>query len=193
MGLFKISDLNEAPDPLGSFFLKADDPNDFVVCKSPEKLQKVLNELEDEKTVEFVTRGDWSLIDMVIQLLKKFQPANLFIATYAIREFPIRQLILAQERGEISSIKMLLETRAKVRTPDVYQLASMNMNKICLTDLHAKATVIRSPVGSVTITGSQNFTSNPRLENGLISLGNKRAEFNINWITTIMDDAEILD
>ena len=193
MGLFKIGDLNQPADQVGEFLFLSEDNSDFVVCKSPDKLRKVLASLEVEKMVEFVTEGDWSLIDMVMQLLKKYQPADLFIATYAIREFPIRQLILAQERQEIKSINMLLETRAKVRTPDVYHMASMNVNKICLTDLHAKATVIRSPAGSVTITGSQNYTANPRLENGMISLSEKRAKFNINWIQTKMNNAEILD
>lgn len=175
------------------FTYVSNDISDFVVCKSPDKLKTVLESLKPGKMVEFVTNGDWSLIDMVIELLKKYKPANIYIATYAIREFPIRQLILAQERGELKEINILLESRAKIRTPDVYHFASMNANKIFLTPLHAKATVIESPAGCVTITGSQNYTANPRLENGMISLCEKRARFNINWIKNVMEHAEIFD
>ena len=164
---------------------------DFVICKSPDKLQQLLNSLVPGKQLHYVSDGDWSMHDMAIELLKIYKPAELYITTYALREFPVRQLILAQDRKDLLSVKMLLDYRAKARTPEVFQLASMNMNAIYLTSIHAKVTVIRSAAGCVTIVGSANWTQNPRIEAGVVSLSPDVANFHIDWIEKVMSNAEI--
>lgn len=164
---------------------------DFVICKSPDKLKALIDCLHKEKHVHYVSDGDWSTHDIISQLLKEYKPAELFITTYAIREFSIRQLVMAMERKELLSVNMLLDYRAKVRTPEVYQLAQMNMNKIYLTAIHAKVTVMRSCKASITIVGSSNLTSNPRIEAGVISMSDEVANFHIKWIEKVMDNAEI--
>ncbi len=175
-------------------FLHAVDlPDDFVICKSPDKLKILLDKIAAGKSVYYVSNGDWSMHDLVMELLKKYNNAEVFITTYALREFPVRQLILAQEKGDIKSIKMLLDYRAKIRTPEVFQLASMNIGAIFLTSIHAKVTVIKSPVGHVSIVGSANWTKNPRIECGVISLNEDLANFHINWIEKIMINAEIFE
>jgi hypothetical protein len=175
------------------FFKESSEGSDFVICKSPDKLKALLDTLQQDKQVHFISDGDWSLHDMTMELLKKYKPAELYITTYAIREFPVRQLVLAQERREIICLKMLLDVRAKMRTPEVYQLANMNANKISLTSIHAKVTVIKSTAGCVTIVGSQNWTQNPRIEAGVVSLEPAVAEFHINWIEKAMENAEIFE
>ena len=166
-------------------------PEDFVICKSPEKLKRLLDKLNDEKQLHYISDGDWSTHDLISEMLKKLKPAELFLTTYAIREFSIRQLVLAIERKDLLSVNMIADYRAKMRTPEVYQLASQNMNKICLTSIHAKVTVLRSAAGCVTIVGSSNLTSNPRIEAGVISTDPQVAAFHIDWITKTMDNAEI--
>ncbi len=172
-----------------------DYPNtiDSVICRNPDKLMKLISAIEQNEHIHFVSDGDWSMHDLVMQLLLKYKPAQLFITTYAIREFSIRQLILAQERGDISNIKMLLDYRAKVRTPEVYHLASMNIDSIFLTSIHAKVTVIKSKVGYVAIVASANWTQNPRIEAGVLSTNKDIAEFHINWIEKVMENATIFD
>lgn len=141
--------------------------------------------------MHYVSKGDWSIHNLVMELLKKYQPADLFISTYALRETPVRQLVMSLERKEISSIKMLLDYRAKVRTPQVYELAQMNMNQIYLTSVHAKVCVLRSAAGSIAIVGSANWTTNPKIECGVVTMNDQVAEFHINWMQNIMNDAEI--
>lgn len=176
-----------------SSFYSSGMPEDFVVCKSPDKLNSLLSALSIEHDTHYISDGDWSLHDLISELLKQYKPAELFLTTYAIREFSIRQLVIAMERGDLLSVNLLLDYRAKVRTPEVYQLASMNLNKICLMAIHAKITVIRSAKGCVTIVGSTNLTSNPRVEAGVISLNENVAEFYISNIQKLMDNAEIFE
>lgn len=188
---FVKTTVNKEISQNSNFFVSGSGNEDFVVCKSPDKLQRLLSSLNKERDVHYISDGDWSLHDLIMQLLKEYKPAELYLTTYAIREFAIRQLIMAMDRKELLSINMLLDYRAKVRTPEVYQLAAMNMNKICLMAIHAKITVLRSPKGCVTIVGSTNLTSNPRVEAGVISLNEQVAEFYIENILKLIDNAEI--
>ncbi len=191
MGFIEYTRLKEADN--SSFQHSTDLSDDFVICKNPFKLHALLQKICPDKSIHYVSDGDWSMHDLVMELLKKYNKADLYITTYALREFPVRQLILAQEKGDIKSIKMLLDYRAKTRTPEVFQLAGMNIGSIFLTSIHAKVTVIKSPAGYISIVGSANWTQNPRIECGVISLNKELAEFHIGWIEKIMSNAEIFE
>jgi hypothetical protein len=180
------------PVATGDHFFSATAKADFVVCKGPQKLKLLLDELQPGKVTFYLSDGDWSMHDLVMELVKRFQPAELFITTYALREFSVRQLILAIDRKEISAVSMLLDYRAPIRTPAVHTMAAMNF-KIFLLSVHAKVTVIRSPVGCVTITGSANWTTNPKLESGVISLDPDLAAWYIENIKNVMANAKIFE
>ena len=187
---------NVAADTRNDFsFLHPSKPvADFVICKSPDKLQLLIDAIKTNEQVHFVSDGDWSLHDLVMSLIPLCGSAvELYLTTYAIREFPVRQLILAQERGDIKRVVMLLDYRAKVRTPEVFQLAKMNVDSIYLTSIHAKVTVIRAKDCCFTIVGSANWTQNPRIEVGLIRKAEADAVFHIEWIEKIMNDAELFN
>lgn len=164
-----------------------------VICKSPDKLLRLINSIHPGNITHYISDGDWSIHDLVTELLKKYQPAELYITTYAIREYPIRQLILAQDRKEISAIYLLMDYRAKIRTPEVFHMANFNVNRIGLTSIHAKVTVIKSPKGFVTIISSSNWTQNPRIEAGVITLDESSAQFHIDWIMQKLNDGEIFE
>jgi hypothetical protein len=162
-----------------------------VICKSPDKLKAVIDLVEPGVHVHYVSDGDWSMHDLVVSLLEKYGPAELYTTTYALREFPMRQLILAKERGDVTTIKMLIDYRAKMRTPEVYQLASMNLTDIRLIAIHAKVAVIRSAQACVSIVCSSNWTQNPRIEAGSITMDADVAHFHIDWIEKTLQNAEI--
>ncbi len=191
MALVKIND-TPIDDNDGFMFSSAEEWQG-VICKSPGKLQRLLNSLKHGVQLHYISDGDWSTHDLVMSLIQQYQPAELFISTYAIRELPVRQLIMAMQRKEIIGINMLLDHRVKARTPEVLQLATMNLNKIVLASVHAKVTVIKSPAGSVTICGSANWTQNPRIEQGVITLDNSCADFHISWIQKQLDNGCIFD
>lgn len=176
-----------------SFCFSESSAENFAICKSPNKLKLLLSSIKKDTTLHYVSDGDWSLHDLLMELMKEYKPAELYLTTYAIRELAIRQLVMAMDRKELISVNMIADYRTKVRTPEVYQLASMNMNKICLHSIHAKVAVLRSATGCVTVLGSCNLTSNPRIEAGIITLNESVANFHINWINKIIENAEIFE
>lgn len=170
-----------------------DDAEDFVLCKNPDKLKRLIDAVEKGGLIHFVSDGDWSMHDLVIELLKKYAPAEIFFSTYALREFSVRQLITALEKKHLIGVNILIDAKARARTPQVIQLAEMNVNRIRLTSIHAKVCIIRSPKGYVSINASANWTTNPRIESGTISTNEKVALFHIDWMEKIMDNAEIFE
>lgn len=174
-----------------TYFIGDDSVSDFVICKNPDKLKRLLSAIYQNKNVHYVSDGDWSMHDMLNELTKIYSKATLYITTYAIREFAIRQMITGLEDKRIEQVNMLLDYRAKTRTPEVYQLASMNLTKIFLTSIHAKVCIIKSPAGYISIVGSANWTQNPRVECGVISTEKNTALFHIEWIEKLMNNAEL--
>jgi hypothetical protein len=173
-------------------FLHSDDElEDFVICKSPEKLKLLIDSLQQGKLIHFVSNGDWSMHDLVVELLKLYAPAELWFTTYALREFAVRQLLTALDKKQLFGVHILIDYKARARTPDVIQLAEMNVNRVYLTSVHAKVCVLKSTKGCVSINCSANWTSNPRIESGTISLNEAVANFHINWINKTMENAEI--
>jgi hypothetical protein len=193
MALVKTPELSTKPELGLKPFIAVSEASTTALCKSPEKLKEVLQALQAGLSVHYVSEGDWSMNDMVLEILKLTGPAELHFTTYAISELPIRQLILAQESGDLTSVHMLIDYRAKVRTPEVFQLASMNVNKFFLTSIHAKVTVIRNAGHCITIVSSANWTKNPRIEAGVITLDRSAGDFHIEWIEKSMSNAEIFN
>lgn len=191
MGLFETYSIAKKKDQDPDLLFGSDEEVDFVICKSPDKLKKLLDAIAVNKSVHYWSDGDWSMHDMIMELLKRYSPAELFISTYALRELSIRQIILAQDRKELLSVNMLLDYRAPVRIPEVMQLASMNVNKIGLTKVHAKVFILRSEKGSVSIITSANLTSNPRIECGVVSMNKELADFHISTMQKLIDNAEV--
>lgn len=162
-----------------------------VICKSPLKLKALLQEIKPGVSVHYVSKGDWSMHDLVMQLLNTYSPAEIYMSTYALRETPLRQLILAQQKGLITSLNMLIDYRAKVRTPEVFQLAQMNANRLFLIAIHAKVCVLKVGDVFVSIVTSSNWTTNPKIEAGVVTMDKIIGEFHIDWMTKTMENAEI--
>lgn len=167
--------------------------NDFAICKNPDKLKSLINKVLPGTTTFYISDGAWSMHDLVMELLKTVQPAELYITTYALREYSVRQLILAIDRKEITAVNMILDYRAPVRTEAVYQMAAMNFNKIFLTSIHAKITVIKAANTIITITGSANWTTNPKIESGVVTTDPIIGEWYIEQIKLMMDGAKLFD
>ena len=185
-----INSIVPPSDSIGGLFT-SEEVNTYVICKSPDKILKLVNAIEGGKTIHFISDGDWSISDLVMLLLKKYEPADLYFSTYALRETQTRQLVLAQQDGILKSVNMLIDYRAKTRTPEVLQLSSNNFNKIEYIPIHAKVAVIKSDKGTITICGSANWTNNPRIEYGCVSTDNELAEFHITWFNELFKKQNI--
>ena len=164
---------------------------DFMICRDRDSLAEIINKVKPGATISFVTNGKFSLHNLVIALAQRFMPAELHCTTFALREFPVRQLMIAMEMKIISSVKIVVDKRAKIRTPEVFALAQNAFCKIYQAEIHAKVSVLKTPDSYITIIGSQNWTTNPKIEAGVILVDDATGIFHKEWIEKLMNDEAI--
>ena len=176
-----------------NFLIVDDDIQETIICKSPDKVKKLVGSLVPGKIVHFLSKGDWSMHDLIVEILNNHYPAELYFTTYALREMSVRQLLQAISTGRLLAVHILIDMKAKSRTPDVIQLAQMNVNRVFLTSIHAKVAVIKTADRYFSINGSANWTVNPRVESGTISLSENVGKWHIEWMEKIMNNAEVFE
>ncbi len=150
------------------------------------KLSEIIHSIKQGKDVHFVTNGKWSLHELVAEVLALYSPVDITFCTFSITEFPGRLLAQWITEGKVKELNVLLDIRAKANYPQVLQLVQNISNSFKLVPVHAKSTVIKHKDISITITGSANWTQNPRYEIGYITTNKEYASFQENWIKNVI-------
>ena len=169
------------------------DIEDTIICKNPDKVKTLVKAMKPGTIIHFVSKGDWSMHDLIVELLNKYYPAELYFTTYALRDLSVKQLINALSKKKLTAIHLLIDFKAKSSTPEVELLTRMNVNRICLTSIHAKVAVLRTADHYISINSSANWTVNPRIESGTISMSKQVGKFHIDWMEKRFDNAEIFE
>lgn len=196
MGLFDLNTTPAVHDGMkgGSLPVAAVQPR-MIVAKRKAVLEEALQQFGDSgHDVHFISNGDWNLFDFFNLALGQFDgPCHVWLSTYAIYEFPLRQILLAQQAGQVTMVKMLIDSRARIRNESSLALAKNIANKIALRPCHAKVLVMQNESRTVVLVGSQNWTKNPRIEVGFISASKALAAFHVNWIEKVLEGANAFE
>lgn len=160
-----------------------------VTARNPDKLKQVVNAIAEYQHFHFISDGSWSLHDLLLSIIHNYAPADVWITTYSITQFPASILACMVDEGKIKQLKVLMDYRAKDRYPAVEQLMS-NVSELKLTPIHAKVFIIQNENDSLLIIGSANWTTNKRIEMGIVDKSRTTADKHIEWITKKMKDAD---
>lgn len=150
--------------------------------KEREIVANVIGNISMGKTIHYVSKGEWSMHDLLFHILSQTGPAHVTFSTWSMSEIAVRQMIDAVESGLLLSLAAALDWRVKVRRPEVLELVRFNFENIRLVNCHAKVAVVQNYKWSVVIVGSANFTNNPRIEAGVITCDKAIADFHKEWI-----------
>jgi hypothetical protein len=180
MALFKI---NEKPkEQLAKFHHETNNATKFINEHIYGDIESQMGELRMGETIHFATDAKWHLHDLIVWVLSKTGPADLYFCTYAIKEFQARLFSNMKSDGTIKQTIGLLDYRASVHDPNVVQLLEGFADKLGKTRTHAKLTVICNEHWGVTIAGSANLTKNTRADIGVITCDKAVAQFRKEWI-----------
>lgn len=160
---------------------------------APNHFDALIDMARKGSDVHFVTGGKWSMYEFLERALKVTGPAQLWLSTFSITELSARMLSAHQDAGDITELHMLIDYRAKVRYPEVYQLASNIATRIRQTPVHAKVMVLHGLHATITMVGSANWTENPRIEAGVITCNTQIAAFHLAWLNTALDNGNIFE
>ena len=145
--------------------INADDLCIVDVLEQP----KFLGTIEQGYNKHFYTRGAFDLVQLVLYILHQTGPADVVISSYSVAEQTLKTLKRMQDRGEISSIRFLIDHRVRSISPKPFDVLVNTFPGCyrCLA-LHAKVALVSNAEWKITIIGSQNATHNPKLERGII-------------------------
>lgn len=163
----------------------------LFICKHKETLRDVLPKVEKDRIYHFATAGSWSTHDLIFHLSDMLGPFHLIGATWSMANHTVELFLNAIEAKILKSMHFLVDWRVQVRTPNAYNLMKFNDNvnlKVC--SCHAKVAVLEFENCSCAIVGSANFTSNPRMEAGVIDTTTEAAQFHKSWILAEMKGAK---
>lgn len=125
--------------------------------------KQFLGKLEQNKHYHFWSGGQWNMQDLLNYILFVTGPANVFITTYAISEAAVISLMNLRDRKAINELQCVFDFKCKEQKGKSYLLAKNNF-PVTLSAIHAKVAVIANAEWKITITGSANWTRNPRAE-----------------------------
>ncbi len=178
--LFKVEKIIESVTVM-------DDPNSVVdgalhAITSTMKLREVTEKVDHGKTVHWVSRGDWSMHQLLYKLLEKTGPADVYISSYAFSEKPARALADMKHNGIIQKLFCVIDSRIDVRSASALAMIKNMADYHKLTTTHAKVTLIKNKNWLLTVVGSANYTTNKRYETGFICSDAEVFNLHQTWI-----------
>jgi hypothetical protein len=162
----------------------------FVNGASLKLFKQYLGDLQNKETVHFWTGGQWSMHELVAYLVSITGPANLFFTTWAINEDAMRMLMQLHDQGLLLNIRAFFDHKIKEQKSKAFLLAEGLFTRTALGKCHAKCTVLMNEHFTISITGSQNWTRNPRAERGTITMDKAICESDIDMIMKMINEEQ---
>jgi hypothetical protein len=138
-----------------------------------------------------ITNGKFDFYDALPRVLELGQMHNATVtaATWCCNHRCALDLIDRIESGQIGSMKLIVGLYLKRREQAVFSTLANGLTKhgqkLLATECHAKIFTIQHAQNHITIEGSANWTSNPRIEQFTITNDRGLHDFHRKWI----DDA----
>ena len=137
--------------------------SDMVNASSIKFFKSYLGAIEKNKHYHFWSGGQWNMQDLLVYVLGITGPANVYLTTYAISEDAVISLINLRDKKAIRDLQCIFDYKCKEQKGKSYLLARNNFS-VTLSRIHAKVSIIENADWKITITGSANWTRNPRAE-----------------------------
>lgn len=147
-------------------------------------------QLSKKSIVYWRSNGEWSMHQLLLQLIDIIGPADVYISSYAFGETPARIIANLKEKGLIKSLHCLLDDRVESRTAGSMQLISSIADSFATTMTHAKVTLLKNDLHTVSVVGSANYTENKRWEAGVIDNNPDIFSFYYEFITKAINGRE---
>ena len=150
---------------------KAGKRNRTIALKSTESAENAVGVLEPGVELYGLTMGQFSLIDMILAVLRQTGPAHMTVSTWTAAGSEIKTASDLLESKDVFSLRFIVDRSFKARQPEfAEQLVSrFGVDSVRTTRIHAKFVVIRNSLWNIAIRTSMNLNTNPRVENFEIS------------------------
>jgi len=184
MDIFSAANATAETAPEGHSFISFTGGFSYPIAHKP---AEVFAEMQPDKpNVLWISYGQWSAIDLLVLALERTGPAHVAISSYALSERPARIIATLKASRQILSLIAVIDKRIDVRSADALNLFKNCCDQMALVNTHAKVTVVKNNQHAISIIGSANYTTNKRIECGLLSCQADIADFNLQWINNAL-------
>jgi hypothetical protein len=113
-----------------------------------------------------LTRGQFSLTELIEAILAKTGPAHLGISTWTAANTSVERMLALMESGEVLSCRWLVDTTFVRRVPALVSQIRRTFgdDAVRVTKTHAKFCTITNEGWQVALRSSMNLNQNPRME-----------------------------
>jgi hypothetical protein len=145
--------------------------------------------LEKDSKIYGLTRGQFSLLDLIIAILEKVGKADVICCTWSAGIKDAKQMALIMESGYLNSFKVITDhsyvTRQAQYAVTLDKL--FGTENIATSDIHAKFTLIENNEYKILINTSMNLNANKTCENFEITEGGEIYSFYKKFVDDIFD------
>jgi hypothetical protein len=186
-------ELQTSEMPVKTLSLKRQSKRDFISAMKKEEVKSFLTKIpKNGETLHIVSNGKfdfWSFIPVILNLMGGHS-FDFYGSTWTINRDNVNDLFRLHDNRMIGNINMMTGLYFKQRESSVYAtlvegILERGQNYICL-ETHAKIVLLQNGKDYITIEGSANFTSNPRIEQYAISNDKGLFDFHKKWMDDIL-------
>jgi len=123
--------------------------------------------------VFLMTRGQFSMLDMILHVLDQIGPAAVSVWTWAVADYEVQALAGLMGRRSLTAGRLIVDRSAEVRlvaTIDAWR-ARFGVESVRVCRNHAKIARVWNDHRRVVIRGSMNLNLNPRFEQADVTEG----------------------
>lgn len=133
-----------------------------------------------------LTKGQFSLTDMIVAILEKTGPADLSISTWTAANGDVSRMLELLRSGQIRSCRWLVDLTFVRRCPQLTAeiRAKFGADAIRVTKTHAKFCTIVNEDWQIALRSSMNLNQNPRMESFQVGHDPTLCQF----LTQVLDD-----
>lgn len=134
-----------------------------------------------------LTKGQFSMIDLLKATLEQTGPAHVAISTWTTGIRDVDNVGIFTERGMILSLQLLIDRSFTSRKPDYCRrvVEVFGPGAIRITSTHSKFAVIHNEQWAVSIRSSMNLNRNPRFEQYDLDENRELADFILGYVDEI--------
>jgi hypothetical protein len=142
-----------------------------------------------------ITHGKFDFYDILPRILDlgEMHDADVTAATWCANRRCALDLLKRIKTRQIGSIKLIVGLYLKRREQAVFSTLANGLHaagqELLATECHAKIITIQHDADFITIEGSANWTSNPRIEQFTITNDRELHDFHRGWIDAAFDRA----
>jgi len=113
-----------------------------------------------------ITKGQFSLIDLIAAVLEQTGPASIFLSTWTAANADIHEAFVLMDSGKITDARFLVDLTFQRRQPDFAKRLRdlFGPDSVRVTRNHAKFCLIQNSEWNIVLKTSMNLNMNPRLE-----------------------------